>query len=75
MQPRNAIITVHHERRVPTTLSCDGNTWDYDIVDEIEHVQARVWPVPMGERKLLVEWKDGTLGAVSLYDIRLGVMK
>lgn len=72
MQPRDAIVTVHHKRRVPYGMSCDGNTPIYETVEEIELVNARVWPVSMGPDEMLVEYEDGTLGAVKLEDIRLG---
>lgn len=72
MQPRDAIVTVHHKSRVPYGMSCDGNTPIYETVEETELVNARVWPVSMGPDEMLVEYEDGMLGAVRLRDIRLG---
>lgn len=72
MQPRNAIVTVHHKRKQFKSIGCDGNTPIYETVEEIELVNARVWPVSMGPDEMLVEYEDGTLGAVRLRDIRLG---
>lgn len=72
MQPRDAIVTVHHKRKYPYDMSCDGNTPIYETVEEIELVNARVWPVSMGPDEMLVEYEDGRLGAVKLEDIRLG---
>ncbi len=74
MQPRDAIVTVHHNRKRFESMSCDGNTPNYRYYDEIEEVPAKVWPVVTGENELLVEWEDGTLGVAKLRDIRMGVM-
>lgn len=74
MQPRNAIVTVHHERREFESMGCDGNTPNWRYYEEVEHVPAKVWPVAMSSDELLVEWQDGTLGAAKLWDIRMGVM-
>lgn len=72
MQPRDAIVTVHHKRKQFKSIGCDGNTPIYETVEEIELVNARVWPVSMGPDEMLVEYEDGRLGAVRLKDIRLG---
>ena len=74
MQPRDAIITVHHKRKEFESMSCDGNTPNFRYYEEVEQVPAKVWPVAMSSDELLVEWGDGTLGAAKLWDIRLGVM-
>lgn len=72
MQPRDAIVTVHHKRKQFESIGCDGNTPIYETVEEIELVNARVWPVSMGPDEMLVEYEDGRLGCVRLRDIRLG---
>lgn len=72
MQPRDAIVTVHHKRKQFKSIGCDGNTPIYETVEEIELVNARVWPVSIGPDEMLVEYEDGTLGCVRLRDIRLG---
>jgi hypothetical protein len=72
MQPRDAIITVNRQRKEFESMSCDGNTPNFRYYEEVEHVHAKVWPVAMSSDELLVEWEDGTLGAVRLRDIRLG---
>lgn len=71
MNPRDAIITIHHVRRVFTGMSVDGNTPNYDEVHETEEFHAKVWPVAMSDNEMLVEYDDGRLGAVKLRDIRL----
>lgn len=71
MQPRNAVVTVHHNRKRFESMSCDGNTPNWRYIHETEQVPAKVWPVAMGENELLVEWEDGTLGAAKLRDIRM----
>lgn len=71
MQPRNAIVTVHHKRREFESIGCDGNTPNLRYIEEVEHVPAKVLPVAMGESTLLVEWDDGTLGTANLHDIRM----
>lgn len=71
MQPRDAIITVHHKRQRFDYMSSDGNTPVFRDYEEVEHVPAKVWPVAMSSDELLVEWKDGTLGAAKLWDIRM----
>lgn len=75
MQPRDAIVTVHHKRQRFDYTSSDGNTPVFRDYEEVEQVPAKVWPVAMSSDELLVEWEDGTLGAVRLVDIRMGVMK
>lgn len=72
MKPRDAVVKIHHKRKYPYAMSCDGNTPIYETVEEIELVNARVWPVSMGPDEMLVEYEDGMLGAVKLEDIRLG---
>ena len=72
MQPRNAIVTVHRQRKQFKSIGCDGNTPIYETVEEIELVNARVWPVSMGPDEMLVEYEDGRLGTARLRDIRLG---
>lgn len=72
MQPRDAIVTVHHKRKQFKSIGCDGNTPIYETVEEIELVNARVWPVSMGADEMLVEYEDGRLGTARLRDIRLG---
>ena len=72
MQPRDAIVTVHHKRKQFKSIGCDGNTPIYETVEEIELVNARVWPVSMGPDEILVEYEDGRLGTARLRDIRLG---
>lgn len=74
IRPRNAIVTVHHKRREFESIGCDGNTPNWRYFEEVEQVSAKVWPVAMSENEMLVEWEDGTLGAVKLWDIRMGVM-
>lgn len=71
MQPRNAIVTVHRQRKQFESIGCDGNTPIYKTVEEIELVNARVWPVSMGPDEMLVEYEDGTLGTARLRDIRM----
>ena len=71
MQPRDAIVTIHHRRREFESMSCDGNTPNWRYIHETEQVPALVWPVAMGGDELLVEWQDGTLGAAKLRDIRM----
>lgn len=72
MQPRDAMVTVHHERRefVGTGVTHDGMP-NFHVVEEREEVAAKVWPVATSERELLVEWEDGTLDAANLRDIRM----
>lgn len=72
MQPRDAIVTVHHKRREFESIGCDGNTPNWRYYEEIELVNARVWPVSMGPDEILVEYDDGRLGTARLRDIRLG---
>lgn len=71
MRPQNAIVTVYHKRRIPESLSCDGDTLSYRYYDEIEEVPAKVWPVAMSSDELLVEYEDGTLDAAKLWNIRI----
>lgn len=71
MQPRDAIITVHHKRKEFDGMSCDGNTPNFRYYEETEQVSAKVWPVSVAEDEMLVEWEDGTLGAAKLRDIRM----
>lgn len=71
MQPRDAMVTVHHERREFESMGCDGNTPNWRYIHETEQVPAKVWPMAMSGDELLVEWEDGTLGAVKLWDIRM----
>lgn len=71
MQPRNAMVTVHHKRKEFESMSCDGNTPNYRYYEEVEQVPAKVWPVVMSSDELLVEWEDGTLGTAKLWDIRM----
>lgn len=75
MQPRDAIVTVHHKRQRFDYMSSDGNTPVFRDYEEVEQVPAKVWPVAMNENELLVEYEDGTLGAAKLWDIRMGVKK
>jgi hypothetical protein len=75
MQPRDAIVTVHHKRQRFDYMSSDGNTPVFRDYEEVEQVPAKVWPVAMSENEMLVEWEDGTLGKAKLWDIRMGVMK
>jgi hypothetical protein len=72
MRPRDAIVTVHHKRKEFESMGVDGNTPNWRYFEEIELVNARVWPVSMGPDEMLVEYEDGRLGAVKLKDIRLG---
>ena len=72
MRPRDAIVTVHHKRKEFESMGADGNTPNWRYFEEIEQVNARVWPVSMGPDEMLVEYEDGMLGAVRLKDIRLG---
>lgn len=74
MQPRDAIVTVHHKRKKFDYMSGDGNTPVFRDYEEVEQVPAKVWPVAMSSNELLVEWPDGTLGAAKLWDIRMGAM-
>jgi hypothetical protein len=71
-RPRDAIVTVHHKRKEFESMGVDGNTPNWRYFEEIELVNARVWPVSMGPDEMLVEYEDGRLGAVKLKDIRLG---
>ena len=71
MQPRDAIVTVHHRRQKFDYMSADGNTPNFRYYEEVEQVPAKVWPVAMSSDELLVEWQDGTLGAAKLRDIRM----
>ena len=36
MKPRNAVVKIHHKRKYPYAMSCDGNTPIYETVEEIE---------------------------------------
>lgn len=74
MKPVPAIVSTHHKRRIPTTPSVDGNTYNYYEEDYIKDVPANVWPVCMGADKLLVQYEDGRLGAVRLHDIQLDII-
>ena len=38
---------------------------------ECEEIPAKVWPVSMGDGKLIVEYENGRLGAIRICDIRL----
>lgn len=71
MRPRDAIVTVHHKRREFESMGVDGNTPNWRYFEEIELVNARVWPVSMGPDEMLVEYEDGRLGTAKLRDIRL----
>lgn len=73
MEPRDALVTIHRTEEVPYETSCDGNTVLYRTVYEAERVSAKVWPVSMGEHKMLVEYDDGRLGVAYLWDIELVV--
>lgn len=73
MQPRDAIVTVHHKRQRFDYMSSDGNTPVFRDYEEVEQVPAKVWPTAMSENEMLVEWEDGTLGKAKLWDIRMGV--
>lgn len=73
MQPRDAIVTVHHKRKRFDYMSSDGNTPVFRDYEEDEHVPAKVWPVSMGEHELLVEYEDGRLDVAELWDIELMV--
>lgn len=75
VQPRDAIVTVHHNRREFDGFGVDGNTPNVRYIHETEQVPAEVWPVAMSSDELLVEWEDGTLGKAKLWDIRMGMMK
>ena len=72
MRPREAIVTVTREVRKPVGVSpIDGNTVEYETVKEYETVAAKVWPVCMGDDKLLVEYEDGRLGEAEPWRIRM----
>lgn len=71
MQPRDAIVTVHHKRQRFDYMSSDDNTPVFRDYEEVEQVPAKVWPVSMSENEMLVEWEDGTLGVANLLDIRM----
>lgn len=71
MQPRDAIVTVHHKRQRFDYMSSDGNTPVFRDYEEVEQVPAKVWPVSMSENEMLVEWEDGTLGKAKLWDVRM----
>ena len=71
MQPRDAIVTVHHKRQRFDYMSSDGNTPVFRDYEEVEQVPAKVWPVSMSENEMLVEWEDGTLGKAKLWDNRM----
>jgi len=73
MQPRDAIVTVHHKRQRFDYMSSDGNTPVFRDYEEVEQVPAKLWPVSMSENEMLVEWEDGTLGKAKLRDIRMVV--
>lgn len=70
MQPRDAMVTVHHKRQRFDYMSSDGNTPVFRDYEEVEQVPAKVWPVAMGD-KLVVEYEDGTLDTARLRDIRM----
>lgn len=65
IQPRDAMVTIRCERHVS-----DHSGGYYEVIDA-KQVPAKVWPVAMGEKELLVEWEDGTLGTAKLWDIRM----
>lgn len=71
MQPKNATITVRHERREFDGMDIDGIMPKWRSVYEYEQVHAKVWPVSMGANELLVEYEDGSLHVVKLYDIKM----
>ena len=71
MQPRQAIVTIHRERREFESMSVDGNTPNFRIVHETEDVPAKVWPVSMGPDEMLVEYEDGRLDRAKLWNIRM----
>lgn len=71
MQPKNATITVRHERREFDGMDIDGRMPKWRSVYEYEQVHAKVWPVSMGANELLVEYEDGSLHVVKLYDIKM----
>lgn len=71
MQPRDAIVTVHHKRKEFESMGVDGNTPNWRYFEEVEQVHAKVWPVSMSADELLVEWEDGTLGVARVSDIRM----
>ena len=69
--PRPAMVTVHHKRREFERMDADGNTPVFRDSYEVEQVPAKVWPVTVDGGRILVEWEDGTLGAVGISDVRL----
>ena len=71
MKPRDAVVKIHHKRKYPYAMSCDGNTPIFRDYEEVKQVPAKVWPVAMSENEMLVEWEDGTLGKAKLWDIRM----
>lgn len=71
MQPRNATVTVSHERRVFDGMDIDGNMPRWRSVYEYEQVHAKVWPVSMSFDELLVEYEDGSLHAAKLNNIKI----
>lgn len=71
MRPSNAIVTIRHERRELDGMDIDGNTPRWRSVYEYEQVHAKVWPVSMSADELLVEYEDGSLHVVKLYDIKM----
>lgn len=70
-QPRNAMVTVCHAHQEFESMDVDGNTPRHHVINEYEEVPAKVWPVATGEKELLVEWEDGTLGTAKLWEIRM----
>lgn len=67
MQPRPVIVTIRHK------VYGQPDHYGYPTFhEETEQVPAKVWPVAMSPDEMLVEYDDGSLGAVKLRDIRMG---
>ena len=58
-------------RRKPVGVGADGNTTEYETVCEYKMVSAKVWPVCMGDGKLLIELEDGRLDTAELWRIKV----
>lgn len=71
MEPVEAIVTIRRERREFEGWGADGNTPNVRVLTDYEKVPAKVWPVAMGEGCLLVEFDDGRLRGVNLWDIEI----
>lgn len=69
--PRPAMVTVREKHREIERMDVDGNTPIYHNSYEVKKVFAHVWPVMVDGGRILVEWEDGTLGAVGISYVRM----